>query len=59
MTRLSSINELKELRSVLFNAIDENMPRIVICSGTACQASGSNDIIRVTKKLPVCLVKCL
>ena len=50
MTRLSSVNKLKELRSVLFNTIDENMPRIVICAGTACQASGSNGIIRVAKK---------
>ena len=50
MLRLSSINELKELRSVLFKAADENKPRIVICAGTACQASGSNGIIRVAKK---------
>jgi NADH-quinone oxidoreductase subunit F len=48
--RLNSINELKELRRVLFDASDENKPRIVICAGTACQASGSNDIIRVTKR---------
>jgi len=50
MPRLTSINELKELRSVLFNADDKNKPRIVICAGTACQASGSNGIIRVAKK---------
>ena len=50
MPRLTSINELKELRSVLFNAADKNKPRIVICAGTACQASGSNGIIRVAKK---------
>ncbi|MBN1788449.1 MAG: FAD-dependent oxidoreductase [Sedimentisphaerales bacterium] len=50
MQRLSSINELKELRSVLFKTADENKPRIVICAGTACQASGSSDIIRVAKK---------
>ncbi len=50
MLRLSSINELKELRSVLFNNADENKPRIVICAGTACHASGSNGIIRVVKK---------
>jgi len=48
--RLSSINELKELRKVLFDASDESKPRIVICAGTACQASGSNDIIRVSKR---------
>ena len=50
MLRLSSIDELKELRSVLFDAIDKNKPCIVICAGTACQASGSNDIIRVVKR---------
>jgi len=50
MLRLASINELKELRSVLFNNADENKPRIVICAGTACHASGSNGIIRVVKK---------
>ena len=50
MLRLSSINELKELRRVLFDASDESKPRIVICAGTACQASGSNDTIRVSKR---------
>jgi NADH-quinone oxidoreductase subunit F len=48
--RLSSISELKKLRKVLFDASDEDKPRIVICAGTACQASGSNDIIRVSKR---------
>ncbi|MHC4395285.1 MAG: FAD-dependent oxidoreductase [Planctomycetota bacterium] len=50
MLRLSSINELRELRSVLFNNVDENKPHIVICAGTACHASGSSGIIRVVKK---------
>jgi len=50
MLKLSSINELKELRSVLSDNADENNLRIVICAGTACQASGSNGIIRVVKK---------
>jgi len=48
--RLSSIDELKELRKVLFDTSDESKPRIVICAGTACQASGSNNIIRVSKR---------
>ena len=50
MLRLSSIDKLKELRKVLFDASDESKPRIVICAGTACQASDSNDIIRVAKR---------
>ena len=29
---------------------DEGKPRIVVCAGTACQASGSNDILRAAKK---------
>lgn len=50
MLRLSSINELKEFRNILFNSTDENKPRIVICAGTACHASGSAEIIRAAKK---------
>jgi len=50
MQNLASIDELKELRSVLYDAIDANKLRIVVCAGTACQASGANDIIRVTKR---------
>ena len=50
MLRLSSIDELKELRKVLFDTSDKNKPRVVVCAGTACQASGSNDIIRVSKR---------
>jgi NADH-quinone oxidoreductase subunit F len=50
MLRLSSVDELKELRSILFNAMDKDKPCVVVCAGTACQASGSNDIIRVVKK---------
>ncbi len=29
---------------------DETKPRIVVCAGTACQASSSNDVLRVAKK---------
>ena len=29
---------------------DESKPRLVICAGTACQASGSNGLLRVAKK---------
>ena len=50
MLRLSSVDQLEELRNVLFDAADENQPRIVICAGTACQASGSSDVIRAAKK---------
>jgi len=50
MPRLSSIAELQELRSALFDGTDSAKPRIVVCAGTACQASGSSDIIRVAKR---------
>ena len=50
MSRLSSVKELTELRSMLFDHISEDKPCIVICAGTACQASSSSDIIRVAKR---------
>jgi NADH-quinone oxidoreductase subunit F len=50
MSKLSSIEELKELFERVMDELDETRRRIVICAGTACQASGSNDIIRVAKK---------
>ena len=50
MPRLSSIDELKELRSLLVGDLDETKPRIVVCAGTACHASGSNAIVRMAKR---------
>jgi len=50
MTRLASITELAELRSVLQGRADPGRPCLVVCAGTACQASGSSDIIRAAKR---------
>jgi len=50
MLRLSSTSELKELRSVLSHADDENEHCIVIPTGTCGQASGAGDLIRVAKR---------
>ncbi|MBN1804595.1 MAG: FAD-dependent oxidoreductase [Sedimentisphaerales bacterium] len=50
MLKLSSINELKELHRVLFDAIDESIPCIVIPTGTCGQACGAGDLIRVAKR---------
>ena len=50
MERLSSIDDLKALRALLVAGRDPGIPAIVVCAGTACQASGSNDIIRIVKK---------
>ncbi len=47
---LSSIQELNELRSVLANAAQPGQLRLVICAGTACQASGSSGVIRAIKQ---------
>jgi NADH-quinone oxidoreductase subunit F len=47
---LFSIDSLKHLRSLLCHDANRTRPRIVVCAGTACQASGSSDIIRVAKK---------
>ncbi|MCX7045601.1 MAG: FAD-dependent oxidoreductase [Candidatus Sumerlaeota bacterium] len=49
MPKLSSLDELRELRKALLSKVDASKPRIVVCGGTACQASGSSDIIRVAK----------
>ena len=50
MTKLSSIEELKDIFEMVRSDVDESRLQIVICAGTACQASGANDIIRVAKK---------
>ncbi len=50
MPRLSSIDALKGLREMIVDDIDESRPRIVICGGTACLASGSNKMIRIAKR---------
>jgi NADH-quinone oxidoreductase subunit F len=50
MPRLNSIRELEELRSIIVGDRDVGKPRIVVCAGTACQASGSSDIIRAAKR---------
>jgi NADH-quinone oxidoreductase subunit F len=50
MANLSSVRELKELFEKIEDSPDKRTPCIVICAGTACQASKSNDIIRVAKK---------
>ncbi|MCK4679075.1 MAG: FAD-dependent oxidoreductase [Bacteroidales bacterium] len=50
MFRVSSIEDLKDLFEIVSRDVDKSRLYIVICAGTACQASGSNDIIRVAKK---------
>ena len=50
MEKLPCIDALKRLRNVLQDSLRESTPCIVVCTGTACHASGSGDIIRIAKK---------
>ena len=50
MARISSIDEFRQFSAILAQDEQAARPRIVICAGTACQASASSDIIRVAKR---------
>ena len=50
MHRLSSIDDLKRFSSILCDDSARKTPRLVVCAGTACQASGSNDVVRLAKR---------
>ena len=50
MRSLSSIDELRELRHRILAQGPDTRPCVVVCSGTACQASGSGGVVRVVKR---------
>jgi len=50
MKRLESIDDFKELQERLIAEQKNKMPTIVISAGTCGQASGANDLIRITKR---------
>ena len=50
MPRLPSVTEFNRLQSMVLADVDHGKACIVVCAGTACQASGSNDILRAAKK---------
>ncbi len=50
MARFNSTEELRQMRRILYDHTDHERPRVVVCAGTACHSSGSNDIIRVAKR---------
>ncbi|MFH0980786.1 MAG: NADH-quinone oxidoreductase subunit NuoF [Planctomycetota bacterium] len=50
MDRLTSIDEFRSLQERVAARRDPGMPTIVIPAGTCGQASGANDLIRVTKR---------
>ena len=50
MSKLSSILDLEQLQQMLFDDSNHEKPRLVVCAGTACRASGSDGIVRIAKK---------
>ena len=46
MARLKSIAELEELRKDILSKRDPNKPCVTLCSGSACFASGSEDVAK-------------
>lgn len=50
MPELSSLNDLRELRDRIISDEDGGRPTLIVCGCTACQASGSNRLIRSAKR---------
>ena len=50
MIRLKSIDEFRQLQEHLVTSRDPKIPTIIISAGTCGQASGANDLTRVTKR---------
>ncbi len=50
MKRLNNIESLQELRERILRDYESGIPTIVIPAGTCGQASGANDLIRITKR---------
>jgi NADP-reducing hydrogenase subunit HndC len=44
MARINSLAELEELRRAILSKRDPNKPCITLCSGSACHASGSEEV---------------
>jgi NADH-quinone oxidoreductase subunit F len=50
MLRLSSVYDLQRLRTIIHDGSKPDRPCVIVCAGTACQASGANAIHRAVKK---------
>jgi len=50
MPKLSTINELELLRRRIRDRVGRPRPCVTVCAGTACQASGANDVQRIIKR---------
>ncbi len=48
--RLNSVEELERYRQAILDARDPETPRIIVCCGTGCQASGSVEVAEAIKK---------
>ncbi|HEY92999.1 MAG TPA: 4Fe-4S binding protein [Dehalococcoidia bacterium] len=50
MARINSNTELEELRQEILSKRDQNKPRIAVCAGTGCLASGAAKVIAALKE---------
>ena len=52
MKKLTSVDEFIGFRQRILSEkeIQYDMPTLVVCAGTGGQASGANDLIRITKR---------
>ena len=50
MKRFNSIDDFRKLYDRLVSSKDQKIPTIIIAAGTCGQASGANDLIRITKR---------
>ena len=50
MKSLNSIEQFKELQERITSDVDPSISYIIIPAGTCGQASGANDLIRITKR---------
>ncbi|CAO0821574.1 Bifurcating (FeFe) hydrogenase beta subunit [Desulfarculales bacterium] len=48
--KISTSRGLEEYRQSLLASFDPNAPRIIVCCGTGCQATGSVEVIEALKK---------
>ena len=52
MTRINSPAELEALRKEILSTRDPNKPCITLCSGSACNASGSREVaVRIEEEI--------
>jgi len=50
MEKLNTIENFKELQDRIISSRDPGIPTVIIPAGTCGQASGANDLIRITKR---------